>query len=45
MAGKIRQNTAKYGNAINIKKELLVSAAAINLITIATNMPITRTIN
>ena len=39
------QNMAKHGNAISIKEELLVSAAAINLITITTNMLITQTIN
>ena len=39
------QNTAKYGNATSTKKELLVSAAAINPITITTNIPIIQTIN
>ena len=39
MASRIRQNIAKYGKAISIKEELLVSAAATNLITIATDMP------
>ena len=38
MAGRIRQNTVKYGKAISIKEELLVFVAAINLITIAINM-------
>ena len=39
MAGKIQQNMAKYSKAISTKEKLLVSAAAINLITIAINMP------
>ena len=45
MAGRIRQNTAKYSNAISIKEELLVSAVAINPITVVTDMPTTKTIN
>ena len=39
MASRIRQNTAKYGKATSIKEELLVFAAAINPITVATNIP------
>jgi hypothetical protein len=39
MAGRIRQNTAKYGKATSIKEELPVSTAAINPITVATDMP------
>ena len=39
MAGRIRQNIAKYGNAISIKEKLLVSAAATNPITVVTDMP------
>ena len=32
------QNTVKYGNAMSIKEELLVSAVATNLITVITNI-------
>ena len=39
IANRIRQNIAKYGNAISIKEELLVSIAAINPITVVTDMP------
>ena len=34
IAGRIWQNTVKYGNAISIKEELLVFVAAINPITV-----------
>ena len=45
IAGRIRQNIAKYANAISTKEELLVFVTATNPITVVTNIPTIRIIN